>query len=283
MSGYDGLDKSDVEEHVKNLFWDLINAYNTKNTGERINTYHVSDFTSPCMRKPWYGRTQPRPEPNAEEDRHLWLGNIVHEHTTLESINEMTMCYDIVKDMAIPPKTVQHMPKDDTVNIITGTLDDLLFYKDHAIIADKKTWNGGGREKWEPNEEYVKQLNIYRVLLWETAKIDARIGCLLFLDKTEDLRPQPIAFDLDPIQKTKQFMREKLEDLKQSNGPNASVCWLCTGQNRKNKFYCPWTNICSKETDRDKQLRDMLFPVDGGKLDHLAVDDTIKNNKTQEL
>ena len=257
----EGLDKIEIENHIEKLFYGVIDKYNTTNTGERIDTFHVSEFTQECLRQSYYRRTQPKVEFDQERERVLWTGNIIHEHTSLDTINELTMCYDIERDIALPPAIVKNMTPEESINIVTGTLDDLVFYKGHYIIADKKTWNGRGYVKNTPNPEYVKQLNIYRVLLWETWKIDARIGCLLFLDKTENLRPQPIAFELDPISVTKEYLKKTLVTLKQPDGPEAKVCYLCSGQNASNRFYCPYTKICSEQTDRESQLIKIRNPT----------------------
>lgn len=244
----------EIEAHVEDLYYDLIDRYNVTNTGLRIDTWHVSDFTSPCLRKSHYGHTQERPPFDKKQGKILWLGNVLHEHILLSQINELTMCYDIVEDKAYDPVTVIGMSDEEKKNIITGSLDDLLRWKGEWIIGDKKTWNARGWDKQKPDSNYVLQLNIYRVLLHASKGIDATSGCLLYLDKSQDCDPKPMAFRLAPIEETKQYLRETLEKLQNEKGPDANPCWLCKGENREGKIFCPFVDICNKETDREQQV-----------------------------
>ena len=244
----------EIESHIGEMYFNIIEKYNKTNTGLRIGGYHVSDFVSPCLRKSYYNITEPKPPFDEEKGRILWLGNIIHEHIALSEINELTMCYDIVEDVAIPPAIAANMTPEQRKNLITGSLDDLIKYNGEYIIGDKKTWQGRGWEKEKPNPEYVAQLNIYRVLLKESWNIDATSGCLLFMDKTENLRPQPMAFRLQDIDITKEFMRKTLKELQKEGGPEANPCWLCEGKNKTGKIYCDYWEKCNSETDRQEKL-----------------------------
>lgn len=215
-------------------------------TLSRINTWHVSDFVSPCLRKSYYSHIRKLPQVLDDKKRRiLFHGLIVHEHTQLAKFHEITMCYDILNDVAVQPEIVMKMNESETKNIVTGTCDDLMKIDNEFVLVDKKTWSAHGYVKTIPNEEYVKQLNIYRVLLNESYGIDPKWGCLMFLDKSDDLCELPMEFPLAPINETKQFMRDALRQLNSEPPPNP--CWLCNGQNRDSRIYCDYLDICNKE------------------------------------
>lgn len=245
----------EIESHVEDVYYSNIEHYNVQNTGLRIDTWHVSDFTSPCLRKSYYGKYEPKPPFDKKRGKILWLGNIIHEHIKLSAINELTMCYDIVDDIAYPPAIVANMSEEERKNIITGSLDDLILYNGEYIIGDKKTWNARGWKKATPDSNYVLQLNIYRLLLWESWKIDASSGCLLYLDKGDDCNPKPMAFRLQDMNITKQFLKDTLKTMQTKEGPPINPCWLCNGKNREGKIYCDYWEKCNSETDREKQLK----------------------------
>jgi hypothetical protein len=244
----------EIESYIENTYFDIIEKYNTVNTGLRIDTWHVSDFTSPCLRKSYYTHTEPKPPFDKTKGKILWMGNVIHEHVLLSQINELTMCYDIEKNKSFQPKDVMNMSKNESKNIITGSLDDLILHNGEFIIGDKKTWNARGWDKQKPDENYVLQLNIYRVLLKESLGIDATSGCLLYLDKSNDLEPKPMAFRLQDIDKTKEYMRETLKVLQQDKGPDANPCWLCKGENKMGKIYCDYWEKCNSETNRQELI-----------------------------
>ncbi|MBT5087954.1 MAG: hypothetical protein HOM71_10795, partial [Deltaproteobacteria bacterium] len=133
---------------------------------------------------------------------------------------------------------------------ITGTLDDLLKVGNDYVIADKKTYNGSSYKKTEPDESYVRQLSIYRVLLHKAYGIDAKYGCLLYLDKAHDLNELPMAFELHHPEVTKEFLKETLYELRRNPEPNP--CWLCNGKNKAKKVFCPYLDQCNKEGRLEK-------------------------------
>ena len=120
-------------------------------SGKRLKTWHVSDFVSPCLRKAYYTRLYPDYEMDDQKRAVLYFGTIVHEHSQLSGFHEMTMCYDLEKDMAFTPQHVGTMEEEQKRNMITGTLDDLIKVGDQYVIVDKKTYNGGfGYKKTTP-------------------------------------------------------------------------------------------------------------------------------------
>ena len=213
---------------------------------KRLNTWHVSDLISECLRKTHYTKTQPM-KFDPSKAGIFFMGHIVHDATPLSTINELLMCYNMETEMSMTPEEVDQRPLDERGSIVTGTLDDLLKVGTDFIIADKKTYNGGGWfKKTEPDYSYAYQINIYRVLLEASYGIDAKYGCLLYLDKKDNLAPTPIAFELDPIEDTKQRMRDTMEQLK-SGDPERKIGWLCNRKNKKKVAYCDYVDICDSE------------------------------------
>lgn len=172
------------------------------------------------------------------------------------------MCYDIISEIAYSPTEVANMTDEERKNIITGSLDDLILYNGEYIIGDKKTWNARGWKKTTPDTNYTLQLDIYRLLLWKSWKIDASSGCLLYLDKGDDCNPKPMAFRLQDMEITKQFLKNTLMVMQSKEGPPINPCWLCNGKNREGKIYCDYWEKCNSETDRMKQLETSIKMVD---------------------
>jgi len=240
-----------IESSILNSLRKAQQDYLRHSNGQRLNTWHVSDFVSECLRKTYYGKTYP--EKFAPEKASIFfLGHVVHEHTPLSKINELTMCYDIERDRSVTPEEVMSLPYNDLGSIITGTLDDLVKVGDTFVIADKKTYNGGGYyKKTSPDKSYELQLNIYRVLLNAAYGINAEYGCLLYLDKKNNLDPTPIAFELQPVNDTKKKMKEILKELR-TGDPKPNPCWLCNGANKKGEIYCSYLDVCKQEGRPDE-------------------------------
>lgn len=242
----DELLRQHIRDGVLSSLHDAQELLINGSTSSRIDTWHVSDFVSPCLRKSYYNHVRKLPQILDDKKRRiLFHGLIVHEHTKLARFHEITMCYDIMNDVSIQPEIVMKMDKSETRNIITGTCDDLMKIDNKFVLVDKKTWSAHGYVKTTPNEDYVKQLNIYRVLLKMSYGIDPEWGCLMFLDKSDDLSELPMEFPLAPINETKQYLRDTLRQLQSEPAPNP--CWLCSGQNKDGRIYCDYLDPCNKE------------------------------------
>ena len=229
-----------MEESQKNYLWG--------SNHKRLNTWHVSDFVSECLRKTQYSKTYPT-KFDPSKAKIFWLGHVIHEALPLAKLNEVQMCYNITTEMGMTAAEVAGRPLDELANVITGTLDDLIpLGNGEWCIADKKTYKKFFRNEKNADSDpsYRLQLDIYRVLLKATLGIDAKYGCLLYLDKTSDMAPTPVAFDLTPIEETNAKMRYILKEL-QSGDAKANPCWLCNGANKKKAIYCDYKDICVKE------------------------------------
>ena len=246
-------DTGDMEQTIKDF---VVTAFHKaqrdalwKNSGTRLDTWHVSDFVSPCLRKTHYSKIpELKKDMTDEMAAILFQGVIVHDNAVLGSINELTMCYDIVKRENIDPSTIKAMDKDDPrkKDILTGTLDDLLRIGNEFVIADKKTWNARGYKKKEASPEHILQVNIYKLMLKYSYGIEANYGCNLYLDKGNGYATTPLVYETAPIEETQKFLDETLNKLK--NGiPDPTITFLCNGLNKDKKIYCNFLDQCKKD------------------------------------
>lgn len=237
----------EIQDNVLHIMDEAQRNYLWGSNHKRLNTWHVSDFVSECLRKTQYTKTHPA-KFDPSKAKIFWLGHVIHEALPLAKLNEVQMCYNIETEMGLTAQEVENRPLDELGSVITGTLDDLIpLGNGEWVIADKKTYSGGGYyKKTAPDPSYRLQLDIYRVLLEATLGINAKYGCLLYLDKKADMAATPIAFDLTPIEETKVKMRDILKEL-QSGDATANPCWLCNGANKKNAIYCDYKDICMAE------------------------------------
>ena len=184
----------------------------------------------------------------------LYNGTIVHEHSQLAPFHEITMCYDINKDLAYTPMEVMQMPEGERAGIVTGTVDDVVKYGDDYVICDKKTYNGKGYVKNSADEMHQLQINIYNVLLEETFDIKSKYGCVLYLDKSKDLKETPVVFELAEKDIIKQYLRDTMESLRGLEPPIGTICYLCNGKNRNQQIYCNYVEQCERDGNRvDKE------------------------------
>tara|TARA_Y100000758_G_scaffold301404_1_gene267227 strand:+ start:6344 stop:7144 length:801 start_codon:yes stop_codon:yes gene_type:complete len=243
----------DIEQTIKDF---VITAFRKaqrdalwKNSGTRLDTWHVSDFVSPCLRKSHYSKIpELKKEMTDEMASILFQGVIVHDNAILGSINELTMCYDIEKRENIDPSTVKAMEKDDPrkKDIITGTLDDLLRIGNEFVIADKKTYNARGYVKKEASPEHILQVNIYKLMLKYSYGIEANYGCNLYLDKGNGYATLPLVYRTAPVAETQEFLAKTLKMFK-SGLPDPTITFLCNGENKDKKIYCNFLDQCKKD------------------------------------
>lgn len=243
-----------IELNVMSIMEQSQRDYLWGSNHKRLNTWHVSDFVSECLAKTQYTKTHPvKFDPT--KAKIFWLGHVIHEALPLAKLNEVQMCYNIETELGLTAQEVSQRPLDELGSIITGTLDDLIpLGNGEWCITDKKTYSGGGWfKKTEPDESYKLQVNIYRVLLKATLGIDAKYGCILYLDKKSDMEATPIAFELQDIEITKVKMKEILNELRSGNA-KANPCWLCNQKNKSKKVYCDYKDICISEGKRPEVL-----------------------------
>ena len=110
---------------------------------ERLGIIHVSDLIKPCLRNVMYGKFNSHPT-SANDIRSLFYGQVIHKSTVLnedKKYNEMFLGYDYVRDEPVSLEEAQALKPDDPrhLDIIYGSIDDLVKVDDEWIICDKKT------------------------------------------------------------------------------------------------------------------------------------------------
>ena len=245
--------KQAIADFVVNAFHKAQRDALWKNSGTRLDTWHVSDFVSPCLRKSHYSKIPELKTGMTDEMAAiLFQGVIVHDNSILSSINELTMCYDIMKKCSLDPMEVREMEKDDPrrKEILTGTLDDLVRVGNDFVICDKKTYNAKGYVKKEASPEHILQVNIYKVMLKASFGIDAKYGCNLYLDKGNGYKELPMVYETAPVEETEKFLYNTLATFKRGI-PDPTITFLCNGKNKDQKIYCGYFEQCEKD-GRDK-------------------------------
>ena len=256
-NGNGAAGSGDTEQDIKDF---IVNAFHKaqrdalwKNSGTRLDTWHVSDFVSPCLRKSHYSKIpELKTGMNDEMAAILFQGVIVHDNSILSSINELTMCYDIVNKCNIDPMTVRGFDKEDPrkKDILTGTLDDLVKVGDKFVIVDKKTYNARGYVKKEAAPEHILQVNIYKLMLKASLGIEAEYGCNLYLDKGDGYKELPMVYKTAPIEETEKYLTDTLAIFK-AGIPDCNITFLCNSKNKDKKIYCGYFEQCEKD-GRDK-------------------------------
>lgn len=216
-------------------------------TGEkRSRTVHASHITGACMRRSWY-EFREKPEPlTAQSISNFFVGQLLHRMTPLAKKNEVKFSANI---RTMKPIDVKDINENNLFDCVTGTADDLIEFEGDLIIADKKTWSslkinykrGGVYEKKElvePDENYVNQLNIYKLLIYICDGVQAKKGGLLYLDKATSFNePIPFVFDLKPVDEIRAWVIDRLDKLRQLVEPDRVITKYCN--------YCPFKKICA--------------------------------------
>ena len=204
------------------------------------------------MRNVIYKKTEPHTGVSTEDIKSLYFGQCVHNNSQIADIDhhEMFLAYDYVRDEAISYEDAVKIPSDDPrqLDIIYGSIDDLIKVKGEWVITDKKTTGSidyFSKARSKPSESHVDQINRYRVLLKKCYNIDAERGAVVYIsNKVEsDKRDKPVvmSFKLDPIESTLKDMIEKSRIIKASltefTLPERTKCFLCDGM-------CPYATKC---------------------------------------
>lgn len=216
----------------------------------RLGGIHVTTWNKKCSRNIWYSAEQKHDiyTINAETASHFYYGHLIHTTTDLKGkLHELTMAYDFVNDKIIPVWDIRSgkFVLDDTNkwDICIGTNDDMIDIEavgDSFAIVDKKTYNTEKYTPREPSEDYVLQINIYRLLINKVMALDAKYGVVAYIDTaTKGLKHIEFPFELQDIDKTRAhllIMRKEILDAK-ANGvlPPRTYSWLCDGY--CNHFY----------------------------------------------
>jgi len=211
---------------------------------KRSRTVHASNLTGPCVLQTWYSfREDPEPL-SAQSIANFYVGQILHKNAKLGKKNEVHYGANI---RTMKPIATKDINQNNIYDCVTGTADDLIEWEGNLIIADKKTWSSlkidyrtksySRREKTEPDENYINQLNIYKLLIYICDGVEAKKGVLLYLDKATSFKdPLPFVFDLKPVDEIRTWVINKLDKIRQLVEPERTITKYCT--------YCPFLKRC---------------------------------------
>ena len=145
------------------------------------------------------------------------------------------------------------IPLDDPrqLDIIYGSIDDLMKVGDKWVICDKKTTGSidyFSKASSKASDSHKDQINRYRVLLKKCYDIDADFGCVIYIsnriEKDKRDKPITISFKLKPIEETLIDMIERSNKIKDSltnkTLPERTKCFLCDGM-------CDYASMCFED------------------------------------
>lgn len=211
---------------------------------KRSKTVHASHLTGECILKTWYEFREKAEPLSAQSIANFYVGQILHKNAPLGKKNEVHYGANI---RTMKPILTKDINQNNIFDCVTGTVDDLIEYQGEMVIADKKTWSSlyinhragtyEKREKTEPDANYIKQLNIYKLLIYITDGVEAKKGVLLYLDKATSFKdPLPFVFDLQPVDEIRTWVLGKLDKIRQLVEPEKTITKYCN--------YCPFLKIC---------------------------------------
>ena len=179
------LKLSDINEQV---YFEFRRAQVEAMQMERLGQIHVSDIIKPCMRNVIYRKINTETGISTEDMKSLYFGQAVHSNSQLadKDHHEMFLAYDYKRDEALTEEEAKSIPVDDPrhLDIIYGSIDDLLKVGDKWVICDKKTTGSidyFSRATAKPSDSHKDQINRYRVLLKKCYNIDAEQGCVIYI------------------------------------------------------------------------------------------------------
>ena len=222
---------------------------------ERLGKIHVSDLIKPCMRNVIYKKISPETGMSTEDMKSLYFGQLVHAHSQLAELehHEKFLGYDYVEDKPVELEWAKGLKEDDPkhLDIIYGSIDDLIKVKGEWVICDKKTTGSIGyfqRASSKVSDQHKKQINQYAALLKKCYGIVAKRGCVLYISnqvsKEDRDKPTPISFKLDDPDTTLIDLVEKAKVIKDAlinkTLPERTKNFLCDGM-------CPYATICFED------------------------------------
>ena len=221
----------------------------------RLGKIHVSDLIKPCMRNVIYKKISPELGMSTEDMKSMYFGQLVHAHSQLADLehHEKFLGYDYVEDKPVELEWAQKLKEDDPkhLDIIYGSIDDLIKVKGEWVICDKKTTGSIGyfsRATSKVSDQHKIQINQYAALLKKCYGITAKRGCVIYISNQveKDSRdiPKPISFKLDDPDKTLIEMIEKANTIKDAltkkTLPERTKNLLCDGM-------CPFATMCFED------------------------------------
>ena len=247
-----------LDQIKEKVYFEFRRAQTDAMNTERLGKIHVSDLIKPCMRNVIYKKILPFTGFNTEDMRSLYFGQAVHNSSLVardEKYHEMFLGYNYARDEPLTLKQAKAIPENDPkhLDIIYGSLDDLVKVNGEWVITDKKTTGSidyfAGRYG-KPSESHVAQINCYRVLLKKCYDIDAKHGAVIYIsnniNREKKDKPTVLSFKLNPIDETLKDMIIKARVIKDSlletKLPERTKCYLCDGM-------CPYASRCFGEDE----------------------------------
>ena len=221
----------------------------------RLGKIHVSDLIKPCMRYVIYKKISPETGMSTEDMKSLYFGQLVHAHSQLadKEHHEKFLGWNYVKEEVVDLKWAKSLKEDDPqhLDIIYGSIDDVIKVKGEWVIVDKKTTGSIGyfkRANSRVSDQHKLQINQYSALLKRCYGIEAKRGCVIYISnqvvKEERDTPTPIAFKLDDPDVVYKDMIEKANTIKDAlvnkNLPERTKNFLCDGM-------CPFATVCFED------------------------------------
>lgn len=244
------LGKQEVEDHA----YFLMRKAQVKAMGtERLGVFHVSDIIKDCMRYPAYSKQFKKKMMTTEDYKSLYFGQVIHSNSDVAEPDkhEIFLAYDYENEVPISYEEAKSIPEEDPrqLNILYGSIDDVIEVKGEYVICDKKTTGSidyftKKRDK-KPNDVHMKQINVYRSLLKKCHGIDAKYGCVIYVpnsvSKEDRDKVHPMYFKLEDISDTDVWVKKNLETLQHfkitGELPERTRNYLCDG-------FCPYALEC---------------------------------------
>lgn len=246
------LKLEDINNHI---YFEFRRAQMEAMKTERLGVIHVSDIIKPCMRNVIYKKTQPHTGMSTEDCKSLYFGQIVHSNSMIAKPehHEKFLAYNYVTDTPLTREEALQIPPEDPehLDIIYGSIDDVLEVEGKWVICDKKTTGSidyFSKYNSRPSESHIDQINRYRVLLKKCYDIDAEFGCVVYIsnkiEKDKRDKPSILSFKLRPVEETLKDMVEKSRIIKDSMNncslPERTKCYLCDGM-------CEYASMCFED------------------------------------
>lgn len=241
-----------LEDINSEIYFEFRRAQMEAMKTERLGKIHVSDIIKPCMRNVIYKKIGSDQGMSTEDMKSLYFGQCVHSNSMVAEPehHEMFLAYDYVRDEPLTYEEAKEIPDDDPkhLDIIYGSIDDLIKVGDKWVICDKKTTGSidyFSKATSKASESHKDQINRYRVLLKKCYDIDATFGCVIYIsnriEKDKRDKPVTISFKLQDMETTLIDMIEKSRVIKSSlvekTLPERTKCFLCDGM-------CPYASMC---------------------------------------
>jgi len=234
------LNKSQIED---NIYFAFRKSQIKSMETERLGIIHVSDLLKECPRLVVYNKLEPTSGGTTEDIRSLYFGQLVHSNSYMTncSLHEVFLAYDFINDKSLTYAEAVQIPKDDPrqLDIIYGSVDDIMQIGDEYVICDKKTTGHIDyfkKDSSSANDNHKFQINMYKVLLEKCMGIESKWGCVMYIsNNTQDERdtPTPKSFRLTDTDKTFEIMKERAENIRTHIRdkllPNRVKNFMCDG------------------------------------------------------